>query len=837
LRLALVVLFGIGLLHSLQAQQYQVSYADTPLNEVLLDLNTRYQVQISVNADLSAGCLISLSERFASVHEMLAAIANTCNMDLASVNGVYSFRKTPNEDQPLLLAAGETTPEFLYQGMVVEQGTGEPIPFASIKVDKTMTTTDGQGIFTLKLPEDQVRLQSLSLGYNSTDTLIAANADLVISMSPKALVLDEIVVADDEEKGVTNIGQYAAHYKMNDVSNQLIPGQNVNAVFNNIKMYPGITSSGESLSDYLIWGSYIGQNLTLFDDITIFNSWGINDDIGRINPLMVRNIEVFKGGYAADYGDRVGGLIRIDGRQGNYNRPSGQINVSNQLAMGHLSVPLFNKSSVLQLAGRQSYFDALDWSAELENDPNGDIVPSYQFQDINAKWTTQFSNGDQLLISAIHSQDEYLGEERIGRGDRGGQQDTQIESTQTGLSAKYVKQWKRYGVTSLTYAQSQFDPEVQVNFLTSDNELDELRSSLWLNTIEERSMKLVHQFPLKGKVQCRAGLGWVQNESSLSTSNLELGNESINNDINRYFLYAKADWQATSKLLFNFSARADAAVEEFYFQPRINAIYDVNSDWSFNAAWGKYNQFINNVQVLDFLGNTSNFWQVADLENESAVEAYHYVLGSTYRLGSLLDVNLTGYFIDQSQATSLIVNRDRSVLPVERQSQSYGMDIFTKIYVKQHQFLVSYALNRVEERYRQPNGLLTAYREASQSQRHEVKAAGIFKFGDLSASVTSIYGSGFPILRGPINDLAPGNFNQRGRQDVIVDQEPYWRTDLAFEYTKPSQGADWAFGVSLINIFNQRNIRFNQSVIVADETAINTLGTPFTPTVYMKVSF
>ncbi|MEM8895635.1 MAG: hypothetical protein AAGC88_13720, partial [Bacteroidota bacterium] len=75
MRLALVVLISIGLLHSLQAQQYQVSYADTPLNEVLLDLNTRYQVQISVNADLSAGCLISLSERFASVDEMLAAIA------------------------------------------------------------------------------------------------------------------------------------------------------------------------------------------------------------------------------------------------------------------------------------------------------------------------------------------------------------------------------------------------------------------------------------------------------------------------------------------------------------------------------------------------------------------------------------------------------------------------------------------------------------------------------------------------------------------------------------------------------------------------------------------
>ncbi|MEQ9298526.1 MAG: carboxypeptidase-like regulatory domain-containing protein [Cyclobacteriaceae bacterium] len=834
---ALVVLVTLGLINSLQAQQYQVAYVDAPLNEVLLDLNTRYDVQISVNADLSAGCLVSLSEQFTEVDDLLAAIANVCEMELAAVNGVYSFRKMPTLTEQTLASEAAETADFLYQGMVVEAQSGEPIPFASILAGNAQTTSDGQGIFTVKLPSENVRFQALSLGYNSTDTTVSSGNDLVLTMTSEALVLEEVIVEDAEVQGVTNIGQYAGHYKMNDVSNQLIPGQNVNAVFNNIKMYPGITSSGESLSDYLIWGSYTGQNLTLFDDITIFNSWGINDDIGRINPLMVKNIEVYKGGYEADYGDRVGGLIRIDGRQGNLSRPTGQINISNQLAMAHLSIPLFQKSSVLQVAGRQSYFDALDWSGELENDPNGDIIPSYQFQDINAKWTTQFSNGDRFQVSAIHSQDDYLGEERIGNGNRTFQQDTRIESTQTGVSAKYVKQWKRIGISSLTYSQSAFEPQVQVNFLSSNEELDELRSSLWLNTIKERSLMVVHQFPLKGNVQYRTGMGWVNNSSSLNTTNLEFGSGAIGNQLDRYFLYANADWQAQPNLLLKWSARADVTSERVYFQPRISAIWDAGRRLSINAAWGKYHQFINHVQVLDFLGNTSNFWQVADLVNEPAVEAYHYVLGSTYRLNDLIDVNMTGYFIDQSKATSVIISNDQTALPLERQSRSYGLDIFTKLYAKQHQLLISYALNRVDESYLQPNGLSTANREAPQSQRHEVKAAGIFKLDHLSASITSVFGSGFPLLRGPISDNASRNFNQRGRQDVIVDQEPYWRTDLAFEYAKPSTGADWAFGVSLINIFNQRNIHFNQSVIVADETAINTLGTPFTPTVYMKMTF
>lgn len=837
MRLALIGLLTLGLLNSLHAQQYQVVYADAPLNEVLLDLNTDFGVQISVNADLSAGCLVSLSGQFQSLDAMLAAIANVCAMDLATVNGVYSFRRSSIESAEDILAERSETKEFLFQGMVIEEGSGEPIPFATIQAGEVQTVADAQGIFTFKLSEEVVPFKALSLGYNAKDTSISANNALVISMTSKALVLEEIVVADEEEQGVTNIGQYAAHYRMNDVVNQLIPGQNVNAVFNNIKMYPGITSSGESLSDYMIWGSYTGQNLTLFDDITIFNSWGISDDIGRINPLMVKNIEVYKGGYEAQYGDRVGGLIRIDGLQGDISKPSGQINISNQLAMAHVSIPLLWKSSVLQVAGRQSYFDALDWSGELANDPNGDIIPSYQFQDINAKWTTQFSNGDRLQVSAIHSEDEYLGEERIGAGGRGAQQDTQIESTQTGVSAKYFKQWKRNGVTNLTYSQSAFDPEVQVNFLSSSEELDELRSTLWLNSIEERSLKLVHQFPLKNSVQYRTGLGWISNQSSLNTTSFDDDSGLGSNDLDRYFLYANADWQAYSSLLLKFSGRIDFTHEQPYFQPRISAIWDVNSDWSVNAAWGKYHQFINNVRVLDFLGNTSNFWQVADLMNEPAIQAYHYVLGSTYRLNEIMDINATGYYIQQSKATTIIINRDQTVLPTERQSRSYGLDIFTKLYVKQHQLLLSYALSRVDESYLQPNGLSTAYREAPQSQRHEVKVAGIFKMGHLSASVTSVYGSGFPLLRSPIDNNSPRDFTQRGRQDVIANQEPYWRTDLALEYAQPNPGVDWAFGVSLINIFNQRNIRFNQSLIVADETAINTLGTPFTPTVYMKVAF
>ena len=141
---------------------------------------------------------------------------------------------------------------------------------------------------------------------------------------------------------------------MNDVSARLIPGNNSNVIFNHLRLFPGIMAAGESTADYIIWGSYPGQNQVIFDGMTLFNSYGINDDIGRVNPLMVKNIEVFKGGFGVDVGDRIGGVVLVDGKSGNMNEVDGKISVSNEIANGYISIPMFSGTTTMQLAGRGS---------------------------------------------------------------------------------------------------------------------------------------------------------------------------------------------------------------------------------------------------------------------------------------------------------------------------------------------------------------------------------------------------------------------------------------------------------------------------------------------------
>ena len=93
----------------------------------------------------------------------------------------------------------------------------------------------------------------------------------------------------DEKNKVYNMtsGDEVGLVQLNNIGSQFIRGINNNIVFNNLRMYPGIMASGESTSNYIIWGGYPGQGHITFDGITLFSSSGMNGNMGIINPLII----------------------------------------------------------------------------------------------------------------------------------------------------------------------------------------------------------------------------------------------------------------------------------------------------------------------------------------------------------------------------------------------------------------------------------------------------------------------------------------------------------------------------------------------------------------------
>ena len=80
-------------------------------------------------------------------------------------------------------------------GVVTDSSTGEPVPFASIRIDGTMTggMTDLDGLYSIEVPANGVLIFS-SIGYKDTSVPVAGKAQHNVMLSPDTEMLEETIV-------------------------------------------------------------------------------------------------------------------------------------------------------------------------------------------------------------------------------------------------------------------------------------------------------------------------------------------------------------------------------------------------------------------------------------------------------------------------------------------------------------------------------------------------------------------------------------------------------------------------------------------------------------------
>ena len=98
-----------------------------------------------------------------------------------------------------------------------------------------------------------------------------------------------------------------------------LPGQSEPDVLNTIKFLPGISSPDGSASNICIRGGTPDQNLILWEDIPIYHSAHYFGMISAFNPYIMNAVKVYRGGFGANYGGRISGLIDLKSED-NYNQ-------------------------------------------------------------------------------------------------------------------------------------------------------------------------------------------------------------------------------------------------------------------------------------------------------------------------------------------------------------------------------------------------------------------------------------------------------------------------------------------------------------------------------------
>ena len=866
---AILLFILVHLVGTAQTKTIKIEASHQPLNTVLLQLRDQYDFQLSYSDNELSKHYVTVSKTFSLKEEALKYLLKDLPFELKRSGEVFIIipKKKSAKEEKL-----EKTTRIT--GQIVEAGSYEPLPFSHILINNHQMVSDVMGGFNYTASTDSTFHVRIShLGYYIYDTVLVATTNQKFTLTPSTETLPEVVVENNVIEKATMIGEKPGKIKLNHTISRFLPGQGDNSVFNLLRLMPGIQAAGEQSTDLLIWGSYEGQSQITFDEYTVFGLKNYNDNISVVNPFLVKNIEIYKGGYEAKYGNRVGGIVNITGKNGNMLKPSFSFNINPTTLNGLVEIPLFKKSSFM-VAYRQTYYNLYNTDdfniyaptrpvpkstqgnsrRPIEFDIN--VYPdNYRFRDLNVKYSIQLNNGDLFYISAYDGGDffslsanaelskEIRGHNGMNRNIPIGLSITNTEkNVQQGISAFYGKTWKNGSSSKFILSHSGFSKtltdEIQSENL-NDNNVNKSDIAQIDNEAIENNLRIENIIPLKKGNQFEFGGGLYGNRAYIiNNANLTdtLRIDSITNyQHQRAYLYLQDNRQIGGRLSLKTGLRMNflANTGKYYLEPRISATYKLHEHLKLNASWGLYNQFMYKVANVDRDENYTYLW-VTSNKRTPALTAMHSIVGLNYFKNDLT-INIEGYYknidnISQRAFETQMVNgrpEDHYFL-YTGDAKTYGIDTYVKKDFGHHSIWASYTLSKALERLGHPGKPLPDYVLAPHDQRHEFKIAGIFNIKNFYLSANYVYGSGMEILREVFKDE--------------TDNVSYNRFDAAVTYKFNFKHFSGETGLSVLNIFDTQNLKYANLKNIRLSPDLGTVkvysdAVPFTPILFLKVVF
>lgn len=816
----------------IHAQAIAVDADNEPLNQVLMRVARQYSVQLSFDDRQLSDYTISVHQEFEDPQQAIAFLIRDYPLDFKQIGEVYALYSTYRAELPV---------NHLLSGRVIDARNGETLPFSNIVINQSGAITDLNGNFSFVSTDSLFSLKVSYLGYYIKDTTLSPGTGYTIELIPSIIGLKEVVIEGSMVERSGETGDEPGVMRLNHKIANRLPGNGDNAVFNFLRLQPGILAAGERSSELIIWGSYSGQSKIMFDGFTVFGLKNFNDNISFVNPYMAKDIKVLKGGYGVDYEDRVGGIVDISGINGDIRKPSINLNINNMTVNGMASVPI-NKRSSLTLAYRHTYYNLVD-AGDLNVLSGGrrssdrydiNIYPDYLFRDFNVKYAGSTAKGDNYFISLYEGKDLFSYDVEEQRNNVDISQNVEEKNRQLGGSAFYGKTWNNGVNSHLLINVSGLNNDLyekQVVNRTSGmggNSRWTGREAMFKNDVYEVNIRNKIRIPISERQMIETGWNYTLEDVNYSVDSLDQNQVNSTVQSHRIGIYLQDEFSPVERLSIRPGIRVDYPfhLQTVYIQPRIQVSLDLSDHWKLNGAAGIYNQFISEIPVTDELGNRRYIWAVCDNEDVPVLKANHFVGGISYKTNGLT-IGAEGFYKTTSGITRFV---DLWRLDIHNayqgEARMYGMDLLIKQYFRKHEVWASYTLSRTEEHF--PNYPTDEYyMDAPQDQRHEVKGAVLLNFSPIFFSVNYVYGSGFQ----PPPSLL----------DSQQERYPYSRLDVALFYRHHIRDYHFEIGISVLNLLNHENVKYSNVVRIPDSLtstiSVNAEAVPLTPTIYLNMAF
>jgi ferric enterobactin receptor len=884
-RISIVLIFLTG---SVTAQSIIVNenFVDTELADALKRIRKNYGVKIAYDNQLVESIRVTENIQNAPLDQALKKLLDGTGLGHRSLNDKVIIIPQPSPPPNVL----PVRTDISVSGVIKDEETGETLPNATVYITGTMsgTTTNTDGFFSLvKIPSDTCSVTINYLGYVAQKIYLRDIKDLnkmFVSLRADRKVLKEVVVTDSYESPL-EVTDEVSKSAFDPKALTSLPSMGEHDIFRTLQLLPGVGGTNESSAGLVIRGSVPSQNLVLLDGFTIYHLDHFFGVFSAINADFIKDVQIFKGGFEAKYGGRVSGVVDITGKSGNTNYVKGTFGINLISTNATIEIPIGKKVSML-FSTRRAYSDIIQSNLyrnlfdvarnnddqikrPFENAKLDAIDPTFYFYDFNSKVTYRPSRKDNISLSIYGGKDDLFGNKADSLSDISQNisfKETLEESTvwgNNGLSLRWGRQWTTKFYTNFKISGSNFfrDYDFKYSYRLDSTSFNQQGNFEFVqeNRVDDSNLAIDHEWLISKRLTLEFGLSAMEYKIHYKTAaNGTVGDERDEKG-NIGSLYTTAKIRLSEKLQASIGIRSNhhQINKEWYTEPRVALNYKINNQFSLKGAVGRYYQFVNLIQYDDPYVGIQNFWAFSNKNGVPIIESNHYIAGATLRLnGFLFDVE--GYYKDvegvvEFNPVPYFVKDgvlDQGLL-VNGSGRMSGVDFLIQKEVGKYKGWISYSWSKSLHSF--PSIEDGTFYPSLQDQPHEIKLINMLRLGRWDLSCTWVYGSGKPFPEYQITYFTDSNGNV---EDFVVTKDQknynrlpaYHRLDVSASYNFLIGKAFGQIGLSIFNIYDQKNVKTRKLSIPFLERTLQTPNQPlpeyrdlqligFTPTFFLIVGF
>lgn len=825
-----VFTLSLSLLLSVSAwsqSKYTYDFTDTSLLHAVETLSKEHHIKFSYDANLLRKHSINLKLNANSKDELVSLLFRDTPFEIKNTRKVYLI--IPQKENQIPTSS-------TLEGHIYDKTTGTPLPFANIISLSKSAYTDVDGRFSISTTQDSMRLMIRYVGYKNLDLQVASTSQhLSLFLEPTPYQLQEIILNSDNNIGTKD---KVSFYSLNPQRFSALPALGETDVFKSLQLLPGIQATNESSAGLSVRGSTHAQNLVLLDGMTIYHLDHFFGIFSAMNSATIRNLNIYKGGFAPQYGGRTSSVVEATGRSGSKEALGGQVGINALSYNGLIESPIGEKTSVI-IAGRKSsnqtvnsplYDDFLSTSRDqyVESVDFGlaefDTEPTLDFYDVYGKARHQFSNKSALDINTFISKDSYIGLITDDDSISLLTMNDESEINNLGLSSNWKYTITPNWFSSHTISYSKYKNEEEFNILQDFHDEDlyfritpdsrNLRAlsldSKIENSVTDFTVKSHHEIDLDtiNTVTFGAEVNLLETTFNYALdydplfADPAIVGDSIQKSSWIPSLYVNHELKLNA-LETNLGLRTSYYIKDNFFalEPRINLSYLLNNQITIRGSWSQHHQFINQATQPAFQYDGQRFWSLPN-DNLPIQSAQHYILSSMYAQNNW-QVNIEGYYKQTKGIVDSRFSLDQEGLAQypSGKNDTYGIDLFVKYAKNKFSSWVSYSLSESEDSY-DINDQTFSF-PSSLDQRHEINWVNVYQTQHWEFSTSLIYGSGRPYAI-----PNPHSFNPSyDLEEINTHRIPsYLRADASAKYTFSINKLKFEAALTIFNLFNRTNI-------------------------------